>query len=231
MRNIHFIAFPLLLLFPGCQREGATAPLTVCAAASLREVVTEIAQDWSRRSNVPLRLQFEASSTLARQIQAGAPGDIFISADPRWTDTVKTLDRFDWLGNRLVCVVRKESSLKDLSAVRSLSLGGEQVPVGSYAREALKKMGVPLPDRVVLGATVRDVLSKVSQGAAEAGIVYATDVAVDPEVKVAFEIPHEAQPRIVYPVALLDPRGSDLFKVLRAPESLKTARRHGFTPP
>lgn len=231
MRIIHFVIFPISLLLAGCQGEADGPPLTLCAAASLREAASEIARGWSERTKAPVRLQFEASSTLARQIQAGAPADIFISADPRWTDSVKALDRFDWVGNRLVCVVRRESARKDLAGLESLALGGEQVPAGNYAREALRKMGVALPERVVLGASVRDVLSKVSRGAAEAGIVYATDVAVDPEVKAAFEIPREFQPRIVYPVALLSPRARDLFETFRKPESMEVARRHGFTPP
>ena len=93
-----------LLLLAACNSKPASdsAPVTLCAAASLREAVTEIADAWSRTSGRPVRTRFEATSTLARQINEGAPADLFIAAAPEWLDRVKTLERFDWLTNRLV---------------------------------------------------------------------------------------------------------------------------------
>ena len=98
------IIFIFVTALWGCERPGGSpaplaAPVTIFAASSLKEVITEIAEDWSKRSGRPNRLQFEASSTLARQIKEGAPVDVFITAAPEWLDELKTLERFDWLGN------------------------------------------------------------------------------------------------------------------------------------
>ena len=204
------------------------APVTVYAAASLKEAVTEITAEWTKRTGRPVRLQFEATSTLARQINEGAPADLFLTAAPEWLDRVKTLERFDWIGNRLVAVCRKGSGIH-LKEARSLALANDQVPAGKYAKAALATLKLPLPERVVYGENVRDVLSKVSHGAAEAGVVYATDVAVDPNVEVAFIFPEESHPRILYSAGLLTPQGKDLTDALKEPWALAAAAKRGFT--
>ncbi|HEY3227383.1 MAG TPA: molybdate ABC transporter substrate-binding protein [Planctomycetota bacterium] len=226
MRSLVFV---LSLFWIGCSR-SEEPPVTVYAASSLREAVTEIAEVWSRRSGHPHRLQFEASTTLARQIKEGAPVDVFISAAPEWVDDVAPRERRDWLENRLVCVVPKETKEFDLRSARRLALANEQVPAGKYAKAALAHMGIPIPPGTIYGSNVRDVLSKVSQGGAEAAIVYATDAAVDPAVRVAFVFPEESHPRIVYPAGLVTERGKAFFDALREPWALEIARRHGFTP-
>jgi molybdate transport system substrate-binding protein len=204
-------------------------PVTVFAAASLRDVLTEIAAAWAERGGPPVRCQFEASSTLARQLREGAPAAVFVSAAPEWVDVLHPAQRYDWLGNRLVVVVPKDAPDADLASLASLALAGEQVPAGRYARAALAHQGFALPPRVIYGANVRDVLAKVAQGGAAAGIVYATDAAVDPAVRIAYTFPAASHPRIVYTVALLTPAGSGLFDALREPWALAIARRHGFT--
>jgi molybdate transport system substrate-binding protein len=206
----------------------AAGPVTIFAAASLKEAVTEIAAAWSKRSGQQHRLQLEASSTLARQLKEGAPGDVFITAAPEWLDEVKPLARFDWLSNRLVLVAGKESQGVDLKKLESLSLANEQVPAGKYAKAVLAHLGVALPERILYGANVRDVLAKVSQGGCQAGIVYATDAVVDPAVKVVYSFPPESHPRILYSVGRLTAAGESFFKELREPVSLDVARRHGF---
>lgn len=169
---------------------------------------------------------------LARQIREGAPADVFVSADPRWMDSVTTIARHDWLGNRLACVVPAERRGDvDLRSVASLALGGVSIPVGMYARVALEKLGVPLPERTICGQNVRDVLSKVAEGAAEAGIVYATDVPVEPRVRLAFLLPEESHPPIRYVIGLIRPGGKDFFEALRSPAVLEAASRRGFTRP
>lgn len=208
---------------------GAPDAVTVCAAASLREIATEIGDGWARANGSRVAYRFESSDTLARQIREGAPCDLFLSADPKWVPELKAIESFPWVGNRLVCVRPKGSSLTDLAQAKRLSLGSEGTPIGRYAAAAMKSMGIAPPDRTIFGSNVRDVLSKVAEGAAEAGIVYATDVPVDPRVEVAFELPAEAQPRIVYPVALLTERGRGLFEAFRAPAALAAAERLGFS--
>jgi molybdate transport system substrate-binding protein len=218
----------LVLLLAGCGAEPARAPLTVFAAASLRELVTELAAGWTAATGRPHRLQFEASSTLARQVLEGMPADVFLSAAPEWLDRVRLLERFDWLSNRLVLVVPKDAKDPDLKALGSLALTHEQAPAGKYAREALAHLGVPLPGRTISGQTVRDVLSKVSQGGAEAGVVYATDVPLDPGVRAAFTFPRESHSRILYSAGLLRAEGKAFFDTLRALGALDAARRLGF---
>ena len=203
------------------------APVTVYTASSLKEALTEITTTWTGKTGIPVRLQFEATSTLARQIQEGAPADLFLTAAPEWLDRVKTLDRCDWLGNRLVAVRRKGTAV-DLKKASSLALANEQVPAGKYAKAALAKLGIPIPDRTVYGENVRDVLSKVSHGAAEAGIVYATDVPVDPEVEVCFEFPEDSHPLVRYSAGLLKEAGRGLWEALQEPWALEIARRRGF---
>src|SRR5262245_40416436 len=183
----------LLLAFLGCSR-APTPGITVFAAASLKDAVTAISADWTKKTGQQVKLQFDATSTLARQIQEGAPADLFITAAPEWLDKVKTVEKSDWLSNTLVVVVRKETKTFELAKAPSLALANEQVPAGKYAKAALAHLGIKPPARTIYGSNVRDVLSKVTQGGAEAGIVYATDAAIDPEVKVAFTFPPESYP-------------------------------------
>ena len=211
--------------------KGAPGAVTVCAAASLREIVTEVGDGWAGPAGARVEYRFESSDTLARQIREGAPADLFLSADPKWIAELKPIDSFPWIGNRLVCVRPKGSALDDLAKARSLALGSEGTPVGRYAVAALETLGIPPPARTIHGAHVRDVLSKVAEGAAEAGIVYATDVAVDPRVETAFELPATAQPKITYPVALLTERGRALYETFRAAPALEAAKRRGFSAP
>ncbi len=217
----------LAALLAGCGREPGPA-LVVAAASSLREVAGEVAAEWTRRGGRPVELRVEASSTLARQVRGGAPADLFLSASPEWIDAVAPLERREWLRNRLVVVVRREVRDFDLARAASLALANEQVPAGKYAEAALRKLGIPVPARAIRGSNVRDVLSKVSRGGAEAGIVYATDAAVDPELRIAYEFPRDSHPDIVLGAALLAPRAKGLFDALREPWALEIARRHGF---
>ncbi len=219
----------LLLLTAGCGTKSEAEPVTIFAAASLREAVTEIGRQWTQKTGRAHRLQFEASSTLARQIRNGAPADVFISASPEWMDEAAPLERRDWLGNRLVCVVPAATRDFDLKAVRRFALADEQVPAGKYAKTALAAMAIKPIDAPLYGHNVRDVMAKVSQGGADAGIVYATDAVIDSAVRVAFTFPEESHPKIVYPAGLLKERGRDFYNTLFEPWALEIARRSGFS--
>lgn len=211
----------ILLAVPGCAPAGA--PVTIYAASSLREVAEEIAA----RTGRPHRIHAEATSTLARQIREGAPADVFLAAAPEWLDAVAPRDRYDWLSNRLVVVVRKDAPV-DLRALESLAIAGEHVPAGKYALQALAHEKIPIPSRTIRGHGVRDVLSKVTEGGAQAGIVYATDAAIDPGVRIAHVFPTESHDRIVYSVGLLTEKGRPFFEAFRQEWALEIARRRGF---
>jgi molybdate transport system substrate-binding protein len=217
----HFSTFLLLGLL-ACRAEDR--PLVVFAASSLREVLADISERFEKQGGRKVYLQCDASSTLARQIHEGASADVFVSTAPEWLDAVHPQDRFDWLGNRLVLVAREPI---DPAHVDVMALANEQVPAGAYAKAALHKLGLQ-PRRVIYGANVRDVLSKVSNGAAQAGAVYATDAAVDPQVRIVYEFPPDSYPRIVISVGRLTPQGRAFFDTLRRPWALEAARRRGF---
>jgi len=243
------LATSLLLLLAlicfGCTPRGGASDLSaeastrssgleVAAAASLAELAQELAAAWEARSGVPVRVRLAASSTLARQIRAGSETDLFLSASADWVDSLEVLARKSWLGNRLALVARGEQNAlhrdahHQLAGLDSLVLAEPGVPVGRAAEAALASMGIALPSRVMRGAHARDVLSKVSQGAARAGIVYVTDAQLDDEVGVLAVLPHESHPPIHYEAALLNPAARDLFDALNQRWVLDMAGDHGF---
>ncbi len=227
-----FISISFIMFFISCKKETKDVELkeslTVFAASSLKEVLTEISIELKKKGGENIRFSFEGSSILAKQIQEGAKADLFFSAAPEWVESVKPLNKKDWLGNELVLVVRKDVQEVDLKNLKSLALANQQVPAGKYAVAALKNLGVSLPERVIYGNNVRDVLSKVSHGGAEAGVVYATDVLLDAEVKVNFRFPLESHPQIIYTIGLLTKDGEKLFKIFQEPWVTEIAKKHGF---
>ena len=221
----------LLLLLAACSNASSASPHTipvVFAASSLNECLGEIAREFERRGGERLTMRFDASSTLARQIEQGAYADLFVSAAPEWIDRVKATERLDWLSNRLVLVVPREGADVALNALPSLALANDQVPIGAYAKAALHKVGVQLPERLVYGANARDVVSKVAHGAAAAGIVYATDAMAEPSVRSVYTFPLETHPPIRYTAALLTTEGAGFYASLRQPWALAIAKKHGF---
>lgn len=192
--------------------------LLVLGASSLTESLQRAGAAWTAHGNPNVQFSFDASSRLAKQVEAGVPADVFLSADQEWMDylairgLIDASTRLELLGNSLVAVIGSNSTLALQSAVdlgkpeiRRLALGGENVPVGRYARAALTHVGVwqSAQGRVVNGENVRTVLGWVANGDADAGVVYATDARVDPRVKVAFTFPAATHPAIVYPGAVL----------------------------
>jgi len=224
--------FAALCLLAACNSDRPAEPpdnaVTVFAASSLKELLTGIAGEFEKTTGREVRLQFEASSTLARQLRAGAPADVFVTAAPEWLDQLETRSRHDWLSNRLVCVVQKDVTGFDLAGAPSLAMAGEQVPAGKYARAALSHLGIEPPERTLYGSSVRDVLSKVSQGGAVAGIVYATDAAIDPGVRIAYTFPADSHPRILYSVGVLTENGRAFADALREPAAVERAVEQGF---
>lgn len=207
-------AVGVLRLSAGCgQAPVEPAPLTVFAASSLTPALEQIAAAWEADGNPPVRFSFDGSSRLARQIEAGAPADVYVSADLAWMDYLDAAGRIVpgsrqvLAGNSLVAVVpthdpRRPLGAQDLLVGQGgrLALAGESVPAGRYAREALKHDGAwaALEGRVVNADNVRVALGWVASGEADAGIVYATDARSDARVRVAFTFPAAAHTPIAY---------------------------------
>jgi molybdate transport system substrate-binding protein len=231
----------LALLAPASPDE-----LTVFAASSLTEAVKEVAAGFEKTTSHQVVFNFGASNDLARQIKAGAPADVFFSADAAQMDglvtagLVRGADRVDVLSNALVVVLpvgseARVSAPSDLAGLRRLALADPQaVPAGVYARRWLESIGLwsSLREKVIPALNVRAALAAVESGDADAGIVYRTDAAVSKKVAVAFVVPRDQAPPIVYPLAPV--AGSkkaatpDLVRALTSPSAREVYARHGF---
>lgn len=216
------------------------------AAASTQDAVREICNRFEARDQVPVTLNFAASSILAQQILAGAGSDLFLSANVRWVEEVMTQGlgsrRRNLLGNRLVIIapagsglqLRKPSDLLDPRISRLSLADPEGVPAGIYARQALQRLDLwqPLQSKVVRGSDVRQALFFVEQGEAEAGIVYSTDLRLSQAVRPILDLDPAPGRPIVYPLVLARSPGAAakrLFDYLLSVESLDVFRRYGFS--
>jgi molybdate transport system substrate-binding protein len=211
----------------------------VFAAASLKNALDEANAAYGK----PVAASYAASSALARQIEAGAPAQVFISADHEWMDYLEKKDllrpgtRRDLLGNRLVWIVpsgRPKLTVQALGPRDRLALADPQhVPAGKYAKAALVKMGLweKLSGRIAAAENVRAALALVARGEAPLGIVYETDALAETKVVVAGRIDPKLQPPIVYPAALLSARGEDYFRFLASDPAGRIFARHGFSTP
>jgi len=222
----------------------------IYGAASLTNALTDIGSHWQAAGHAAPTLVFAASSTLARQITAGAPADLFGSADIGWMDAVEKAGqlapgtRIDLLGNTLVLIAPKGRRIDvkmscdfDLAAAYEGKLcTGEPgvVPVGIYARAALTALGWwdKMQGRIVGTDDVRTALAFVERGECPLGIVYATDAAISNKIEVLATFPAGTHQRIVYPFALLKdarPEARALFAYLKTAPAASVFQRYGFT--
>lgn len=227
------------------------APPLVLAAASLQESLNAAADAWSARGHPRPRISFAGSPALARQIEAGAPADIFISADEPWMDELaakkllKPGTRASFLRNTLVLIAPRASTVKltvrpgmplaaALGSGRLALADPNGVPAGIYARQALTKLGVwnGLQGKLAPAESVRAALALVSRGAAPLGIVYGTDARADPAVKVVGLFPQTSHDPISYPVAILaasrNPEADGFRRFLISADGKAIFRRFGF---
>ncbi|WP_294391972.1 molybdate ABC transporter substrate-binding protein [uncultured Sphingomonas sp.] len=228
-------------------------PPTILAAASLQESLTEAAAAWAKAGHERPVLSFAASSALARQIDAGAPADLFISADEPWMDDVQKKGRvrpgtrIAFLANRLVLIapaaaarpvaIRPGFPLAAMLGSGRLAMGEPaSVPAGKYARQALTRLGIwPAVASKVAGAeNVRAALALVERGEAPFGIVYATDALASRRVRIVGTFPTASHAPITYPVATLTTatsRDAEPFRRFLISDAGKAIfRRHGFQP-
>lgn len=226
------------------------AQVTVFAAASLTDALKQIAADYQKDTGDKVVFNFAASGVLARQIEAGAPADIFFSADEAQMEKVaeKGLlapgSRTNLLGNSLVIVTPPDqtaiSAPKDLTnaAVKRIALGDPKiVPAGTYARSYLEKSGcwTNVASKVIPCENVRAVLAAVESGNADAGMVYKSDAVIARKARVACEIPLAEGPLITYPAALVKGSGQPeaaarFMACLASDASARVFRKFGFVP-
>jgi molybdate transport system substrate-binding protein len=228
----------------------AAAPLVVFAAASLTDALQEADAAFSATNKMAVKESFAASSVLAKQIEAGAPADVFFSADQQWMDYLAQHDllapgsRHDVLGNALVLIAPADSTLR-LKIARGFDLAGalgggklstgdpDSVPAGLYARAALTQLGVwsQVQDHLVRAENVRAALAYVARGEAPLGIVYRTDAEAEKRVRVVDVFPADSHPPITYPLALTRRARADAARYVSFLEGA-TARgifeRYGF---
>jgi molybdate transport system substrate-binding protein len=226
--------------------------VTVFAAASLTNALTEIGNMFAAKGAGTVTPSFAASSTLAKQIENGAPANVFISADEAWMSYLseKRLivpdSRFDLLGNRVVLVAPADSNLKvdikqglplaELLGDGRLATGDpDHVPAGKYAKTALEKLGVwaGIEGKLARADNVRAALALVERGECPLGIVYSTDAAISKKVKIVGTFPEDSHPPVTYPAALVTgkdaPEARSFLNFLKTPEAKAVFEKYGFT--
>jgi molybdate transport system substrate-binding protein len=222
----------------------------VFAAASLKNALDGTNDAWQKESGKKARISYASSSALAKQMEQDAPAQMFISADLDWMDYVarknliKPESRASLLGNRIVLIAPKDGAqavdikpgfdlAKVLGGGRLAMANVDAVPAGRYGKAALEKLAVwgRVSDKIAQAENVRAALLLVSRGEAPAGIVYRTDAAADPNVRIIGTFPENTHPPIVYPVALTNKAGPDaaaFLAYIRGGRSRQLFEAQGF---
>jgi molybdate transport system substrate-binding protein len=226
--------------------------ITVFAAASLKNALDEVNAAFTKATGIKAVASYAASSALMKQIENGAPADVFASADLDWMDygsqkkLIKDDTRVNLLGNRLVLIAPKDSKLANVTIAPGFDLAKlagdgrivtgdvRAVPVGRYAKAALEKLGAwaAAEGKFAMTENVRAALTLVARGEAALGIVYATDAKAEPNVKVVGVFPADSHPPIVYPVALTvnaKPDAAQYLAFLQSRTAKAVFEAHGFT--
>lgn len=226
--------------------------LTVFAAASLKNALDEVDNAYTAKTGVKITTSYAASSALAKQIEQGAPADVFVSADIAWMDyandkkAIVEPTRVNLLGNSIVLIAPKDSKIGNVTIDQGFDLAHlagdgkiatgdvKAVPVGKYAKAALENLGAwtAAERKVAMAENVRAALALVARNEAVLGIVYSTDAKVEPGVKVVGTFPASSHPAIVYPVAATSTAHkdtADYLAFLRSSEAKAIFEKHGFT--
>ena len=246
--------FLALTLLCGSTRSPALAQdksLTVFAAASMKNALDDVNAAYTARTGVKVTASYAASSMLAKQIEQGAPADIFVSADTDWMDyatnkkTINEPTRVNLLGNSIVLIAPKDSKIDKVTIKPGFDLAKlagdgkiatgdvKAVPVGKYAKAALEKLGAwqAAEPKFAMAESVRAALALVARGEAVLGIVYSTDAKVEPGVKIVGTFPADSHPPIIYPVAATataKPDASGYLAFLRTSAARTIFEKYGF---
>jgi molybdate transport system substrate-binding protein len=235
---------------PAATPAAAPVELTISAAVSLKDALKDVQAAYLKKApQVKLVFNLGASGSLQKQIEQGAPADIFISAAPKQMNELETKNlirkptRRNLVENKLVLIVPQYSQLKIArfeelanSDVKKLGIGEPNVvPAGQYAQQALKKLGIwdPVADRIVFAKDVRTVLAYVETGNVDAGIVYKTDAASSSKVKIAATAPEGSHQPVLYPAAILAnsknvKAAEEFMGFLSSPDGKAIFEKHGF---
>ncbi len=238
------------LLLTGCHTDTQKEPeITVFAAMSLTNALTDIGKEYTKKHNVRVSFNFAASTTLQRQIEKGASADVFISASSIQADALEKLglleanSREDILTNQLVIVAHKESDISindpiDIlqNAISRLAIGQpEIVPAGFYAKEVLKHFDLwdRIQPQLIFGTDVRATLAYVSTGNVDVAFVYQSDTTVSEQVKVIYRFPPNTHSTIAYPAAIIkESKQKQIAKAyiefLKTPAAYLIFDKHGF---
>ena len=225
--------------------------VTIFAAASMKNALDDVDAAFSKATGIKVVASYDASSALIKQIEAGAPADVFVSADLKWMDygvenkLIKEASRVNLLGNTLVLIAPKASKIGKVTIAPGFDLARlagdgriatgdvKAVPVGLYAKDALEKLGIwaAVAPKMAMTSNVRAALVLVARGEAPLGIVYSTDANVEPGVKIVGVFPEDSHPPIVYPVGATmnsKPETAAYLAFLRSSAALTIFGRYGF---
>ena len=250
--RVFAILVVVVALFGAPQPLIAQEQITVFAAASLKNALDDTNAAFTKATGVKVVTSYEASSALAKQIEQGAPADVFISADLRWMDyanehkLIKLDTRVNLLGNKLVLIAPKESRLDHVAIgdgfdIAKLAGDGriavadvKAVPAGLYAKAALEKLGAwsAAEPKLAMAVNVRATLAFVTRGETPIGIVYETDAKIEPRVKIIGVFPDESYPPVIYPVAATatgNPGAARYLSFLITPAAKAIFERYGFS--
>jgi molybdate transport system substrate-binding protein len=240
-----------VLLHPGLAVAQTT--ITVFAAASLKNALDEANAAFIKQTGIKAVVSYAATSALVKQIEAGAPADVFLSADLRWMDyaaerkLIAPDTRINLLGNALVLIAPKDSKIDKVAIGQGFGIAAlagpgrialanvQSVPAGRYAKAALQSLGAwaAAEKKLAMAENVRAALAFVARGETQVGIVYATDAKAEPNVKVIGTFPDGSHPPIVYPVAATagttKPEAMRYLSFLRSREAKAVFERHGFS--
>ena len=232
---------------------AAQDTLTVFAAASLKNALDDADAAFTKASGVKVTASYAASSALAKQIEQGAPADVFISADLKWMDYVagknliKTDTRVNLLGNRLVLIAPADSKIGNVKIGQGFDIAKlagpgriavadvKAVPAGLYAKAALEKLGAwaAAEPKLAQAESVRATLAFVARGETPLGIVYETDAKIEPKVKIVGAFPEDSHPPVIYPVAATSSSKNAAtgryLTFLRSPAAKAIFEKYGFS--
>jgi molybdate transport system substrate-binding protein len=246
-----FVAFAVSLAAIPAPAAAQDKSLTIFAAASMKNALAEIDAAYTAKTGVKITVSYAASSALAKQIEQGAPADVFIAADTDWMDyatskqTINESSRVNLLGNSIVLIAPKDSKVDNVGIAAGFDLAKlagdgriatgdvKSVPVGKYAKAALEKFGAwqAAEPKFAMAESVRAALTLVARGEAVLGIVYFTDAKVEAGVKIVGTFPTDSHAAIVYPVAATTtakPEASDYLAFLRSTAAKTIFEKYGF---